>query len=166
MKQNSANTRGTVAMAVTGAFRVIPLPGPVLRAAQRLTFSVLTPFGSASQSVSRSDVSEPLWPVDCSPPGSSVRGTLQARILEWVAISSSRGSSRPGTEPGFLHCRQILYRLSHRGSLHTLQDRRYFSPHFKIRKVRKRADKSLSPGLSDAGAWAVTSQLAAQARVL
>ena len=82
MKQNSANTRGTVAVAVTGAFRVIPLPGPVLRAAQRLTFSVLTPFGSASQSVSRSDVSEPLWPVDCSPPGSSVRGTLQARILE------------------------------------------------------------------------------------
>ena len=34
-------------------------------------------------------------PVDCSPPGSSVHGILQARILEWVAISSSRGSSRP-----------------------------------------------------------------------
>ena len=33
-------------------------------------------------------------PVDCSPPGSSVRGILQARILEWVAISFSRGSSR------------------------------------------------------------------------
>ena len=31
--------------------------------------------------------------VDCSPPGSSVQGILQARILEWVAISSSRGSS-------------------------------------------------------------------------
>ena len=31
--------------------------------------------------------------VDCSPPGSSVHGILQARILEWVAISSSRGSS-------------------------------------------------------------------------
>ena len=30
-------------------------------------------------------------PMDCSPPGSSVRGTLQARILEWVAISYSRG---------------------------------------------------------------------------
>ena len=29
-------------------------------------------------------------PVDCSPPGSSVRGISQARILEWVAISSSR----------------------------------------------------------------------------
>ena len=32
-------------------------------------------------------------PVDCSPPASSVHGILQARILEWVAISSSRGSS-------------------------------------------------------------------------
>ena len=30
----------------------------------------------------------------CRPPGSSVRGILQAIILEWVAISSSRGSSR------------------------------------------------------------------------
>ena len=34
-------------------------------------------------------------PVDCSPPGSSVHGILQARILEWVAISSSRRASRP-----------------------------------------------------------------------
>ena len=32
---------------------------------------------------------------DCSPPGSSVHGILQARILEWVAMSSSRGSSWP-----------------------------------------------------------------------
>ena len=31
--------------------------------------------------------------VDCSPPGSSVRGILQAKVLEWAAISSSRGSS-------------------------------------------------------------------------
>ena len=34
-------------------------------------------------------------PMDCSPPGSFVHGILQARRLEWVAISSSRGSSRP-----------------------------------------------------------------------
>jgi len=32
-------------------------------------------------------------PMDCSLPGSSVHGILQARILEWVAISFSRGSS-------------------------------------------------------------------------
>ena len=37
-----------------------------------------------------------LWdPVDCSPPGSSVLGLLQAGILEWVARPSSRASSRP-----------------------------------------------------------------------
>ena len=34
-------------------------------------------------------------PMDCSPPGSSVHGILQTRILEWVAISFSRESSRP-----------------------------------------------------------------------
>ena len=34
-------------------------------------------------------------PMDCSPPGSSIHEILQARIPEWVAISSSRGSSWP-----------------------------------------------------------------------
>ena len=34
----------------------------------------------------------------CSLPGSSVHGILQARIVEWVAISSSRGSSRSGDQ--------------------------------------------------------------------
>ena len=38
-------------------------------------------------------------PIVCSLPGSSVRGILQARILEWVAISFSRGSSDPVIEP-------------------------------------------------------------------
>ena len=33
--------------------------------------------------------------MDCSPPGSSVHGIFQARILEWTAISSSRGFSQP-----------------------------------------------------------------------
>ena len=44
-----------------------------------------------------------LWdPMDCSPQSSSVHGISQARILEWVAISSSRGPSGdpdPGIEP-------------------------------------------------------------------
>ena len=39
-------------------------------------------------------------PIDCCLPGSSVCGILQARILEWVAISSSRGSSQPLTTYG------------------------------------------------------------------
>ena len=34
-------------------------------------------------------------PMDCSPPGSSVHGILQAIILKWVALSFSRGSSQP-----------------------------------------------------------------------
>ena len=34
-------------------------------------------------------------PMDCSPLGSSVHGILQARILKWVAIPFSRGSSQP-----------------------------------------------------------------------
>ena len=44
----------------------------------------------------------PLGPqhMDCNPPGSFVYRILQARILEWVAISSSMGSSDPGVEPG------------------------------------------------------------------
>ena len=37
-----------------------------------------------------------LWnPVDCSPPGSSVHGILQARILEWVIMPYSKESSQP-----------------------------------------------------------------------
>ena len=43
-------------------------------------------------------------PMDCSPPGSSVHGTSQARILEWVAISYSRKVFPPqGLSPCLLH---------------------------------------------------------------
>ena len=41
-------------------------------------------------------------PMDCSPPGSSVHGILQARILEWVAIPSPGDLPNSGTEPGSL----------------------------------------------------------------
>ena len=41
--------------------------------------------------------------MECNPPGSSVHGILQARILGWVAISSARGSSWQGSKPHFLH---------------------------------------------------------------
>ena len=51
--------------------------------------------------------------LDCGPPVSSVCGIFQARILEWVAMPSSRGSSRPrdGTLVSCIPCigRQILY---------------------------------------------------------
>ena len=44
---------------------------------------------------SRSVVSTFYGPMDCSLPGSSIHGIFQARILEWVAISFSTGSSQP-----------------------------------------------------------------------
>ena len=52
-------------------------------------------------------------PMHHSLPGSSVHGILQARILKWIAIPFSRGSSSPRD---LLHCRQILSHLSHQGS--------------------------------------------------
>ena len=54
--------------------------------------------------------------------GSSVRGILQARILEWVAISFYRRSSElQGLNPGFPHCRQIVYYLGHQVSPKVLE---------------------------------------------
>ena len=52
-------------------------------------------------------------PIDCSLPDSSVHGILQARILEWVDIPFSKGSTWPRNQTwGFLHCMQSLYCLS------------------------------------------------------
>ena len=56
-------------------------------------------------------------PMDCSLPGCSVHGILQARILEWVAMPSSKGILlTQKSNLRLLHCRQILYQLSHLGS--------------------------------------------------
>ena len=56
-------------------------------------------------------------PVDCSPSGSSVHGILQARVLEWVAMPSSRGSSqaRGWTHNYYVSCigRWVLYHSCH-----------------------------------------------------
>ena len=49
-------------------------------------------------------------PSDCSPPGSSVHGILRARILEWLPLLTQGLSN-----PGLLHCKQILYHLCHQG---------------------------------------------------
>ena len=97
--------------------------------------------------------------MDCSPPGSSVHGILQARILEWVAISFSRGSSQPrdrtqvsritdrsltSEPPGKpkiqLGWGQILFVLSRKHSLYSLWSKpQYLKQAFqwwnKIRKV-------------------------------
>ena len=54
-------------------------------------------------------------PMDCSPPGFSVHGTLQARMLEWAAISYSRRSfwSRDRTAVAYVSCagRQVFFFL-------------------------------------------------------
>ena len=88
-----------------------------------------------------------LCPTLSDPIDYTVHGILQARILEWVALPFSRGSFQPGIEPrspslqvdslpaetqgkpkntgvgrsnwGLLHCKRILYQLSHQGRLHT-----------------------------------------------
>ena len=60
-----------------------------------------------------------LWDsMDCSPPGSSVHGVLQAGVLEWVPISFSRGSSRP-RDWTCVSCtgKQILYSWATREAL-------------------------------------------------
>ena len=58
--------------------------------------------------------------MDCSLPGSSAHGILQERILEWVAISSSRGSFRPRdrTWISYVSCigRQVPYHWCYLGS--------------------------------------------------
>ena len=57
-------------------------------------------------------------PMDCSPPGSSVYGILQARILEWVAAPFSRGSSRTqGSNP---HLSRLLHWEAGSSPLHHL----------------------------------------------
>ena len=66
-------------------------------------------------------MSDSLLPQDCSLPGTSVHGFLQARILELVAIPFSRGFPDPGIElgspalkAGLFVC--LFYHLSHWGS--------------------------------------------------
>ena len=65
-----------------------------------------------------------LWdPMDGSLPGSSVNGILQARVLEWVTISSSRGSSWPSdwTLVSYVSCigRQVFTTSTTREAWHT-----------------------------------------------
>ena len=59
-------------------------------------------------------------PMGCNPPGSSVSGVLQARILEWVAICFSRGSSQPRDRTWVSHIEGRLYYLSHQETPSTI----------------------------------------------
>ena len=64
------------------------------------------------------------WPTLCDPmdlPGSSIHGILQARILEWVAISFSRGSSRPRDRTQVSHTAGRCFNLWATREAHQLQ---------------------------------------------
>ena len=60
-------------------------------------------------------------PMVYSPPGSSVHGILQERVLEWVAMPSSRGSSLPGIEPRSPNLQAIFCLPSHQRSPRILE---------------------------------------------
>ena len=65
-----------------------------------LSEGALNPVTESESEVTQSCLT-PCDLLDCSPPGSSVHGILQARVLEWVAIFFSRGSSQPMDWIGF-----------------------------------------------------------------
>ena len=57
-------------------------------------------------------------PILCDPMDYTVDGILQARILQWVAVPFSRGSSQPRDQTQVsLHCRWILYQLRYQGMI-------------------------------------------------
>ena len=71
---------------------------------------------------------------DCSPLGSSVHGISQARILEWVAIFFSRGSSRCRIEPVLRAFQVDSLPLSHLGSthmIHSIRQTGWWNPLFR-----------------------------------
>ena len=78
--------------------------------------------------------------MDCSPPGSSVSGILQARMLQWVSISSSRGSSRPRDRSPFC----FTAGRSPASQADPLQRSLPGSPFF-FRKASKRKKHSIPP---------------------
>ena len=73
--------------------------GKILCRPSKIYLTWLQPTDHSFVEESESEITQscqPLCdPVDCSPSGSSIHGIFQARILEWVAISLSRGSSQP-----------------------------------------------------------------------
>ena len=109
--------------------KIVNSQGEIFRHLERLHLIMLemfflkylTPTLKVHITQSESDVSQSCLtlydPMYYIPPGSSVQGIFQARILEWVAISFSRRSSQPRSRNPLLpHCRQTVYYLSYQGS--------------------------------------------------
>ena len=74
---------------------MVPVVGAQGRTSMEAQGSLLTPSRVSIETEIAQSCLTLCDPMACSPPGSSVHGISQAKILEWVAISSSRGSSRP-----------------------------------------------------------------------
>ena len=94
-----------------GGIRKAPSLSEALALLRAQALRTLRPFRSATV---RAQSGPTLYdPVDCSPPGSSVHGILQARALEWVPMPSSGGSSqtRDRTHVACVCCigRRVLY---------------------------------------------------------
>ena len=68
-------------------------------------------------------------PMDCSLPGSSIHGIFQARILEWVAISFSRGSSQPRDRTLVSHIAGRRFTLWAIREIHLVSVNYFFLPH-------------------------------------
>ena len=77
----------------------------------KMSFPVKTFFSKVKMKVAQ------LCLTLCDPMDYTVHRILQARILKWVAVPFSKGSSQPWVWTlGLLHCRHILYRLGHQRS--------------------------------------------------
>ena len=78
--------------------------------------------------------------MDCSPPDSSVHGSLQARILEWVALPFSRGSSQPrdGTSVSCIAGGFLTIHTTWEAQIHVYVKLNPFAGHLKHNMVNQR----------------------------
>ena len=76
----------------SSAFFMVQISHPYMTTVKTITLIMYNVEGEGEVTQSCPTLCDPM---DCSPPGSSVHGIFQARVLEWVAISFSRGSSQP-----------------------------------------------------------------------
>ena len=91
-------------------------------------------------------------PMDRSPPGSSAHGILQARVLEWVAISFSTESSWPKDQTHTSHIgRQVLY--------HWTTKKVHIFHYFTLKEIQRKKVKLLSHVQLFVTPWAVAYQV-------
>ena len=91
---------------------------------KRSLVALMTLYFSGVLVLSRSVCPTLCDPMDCSPPGSSVHGKSSGKNTEVGCHALLQGIfSTQGSNPDLLHCRRILYCLSHQGSPHNLMER-------------------------------------------